>query len=257
MVAFCDDPLVLGTDFYVMKRVPGLVPRRSFGAALDASAARRLCLSFVDTFVALHRVDPQTVGLDTLGKGAGYARRQVAGWTERYANARTWNVPRFSRVTAWLAERVPDDAGSCVIHNDFRLDNLVLDPEDPARVLAVLDWEMATVGDPLMDLGCTLAYWVESGDDPIGKTTRRQPTHLPGMLSRRELCEAYLEKAGRPAQDLGFYEVFGLFRLAAIAQQIYFRYHRKETRNPAFRRFWMLVHYLEWRCLRLMRRSRT
>src|SRR5262249_25797247 len=139
-----------------------------------------------------------------------------------------------------------------VIHNDFRLDNLVLDPSDPTRIVGVLDWEMATIGDPLMDLGNSLAYWVEAGDDPIARATRRQPTHQPGMLTRREVVRLYGERTGLATEDFAFYEVYGLFRLAVIAQQIYYRYHHKETRNPAFKRFWMLAHYLEWRCRKLM-----
>jgi len=254
MIAFCDDPAVIGSDFYVMRRIPGLIPRARLpeGLVLGAPAARALCLSFVDRLVQLHGVDARTVGLERLGKGAGYARRQIEGWTARYGEARTWNVPDFRKVIDWLKANVPEDAATCVIHNDFRLDNLVLDPDDPARVIGVLDWEMATLGDPLMDLGNSLAYWVEAGDDPVARATRRQPTHLPGMLTRREVALSYFEKSGLAPRDTTFYEVYGLFRLAAIAQQIYFRYYRRETRNPAFKRFWLMVHYLAWRCARLI-----
>ncbi|MDL2716585.1 MAG: phosphotransferase family protein [Acidobacteriota bacterium] len=254
MIALCDDPAVIGCDFYVMRRIPGLIPRVRLpeGLTLSPARARTLCLSFIDRLVDLHRVDARAAGLESLGKGAGYARRQIEGWTVRYGEARTWNVPRFRNVIAWLRAHVPEDAAMCVIHNDFRFDNLVLDPGDPTRVVGVLDWEMATLGDPLMDLGNSLAYWVEAGDDAVARATRRQPTHLPGMLTRREVALAYFEKSGLAPRDTTFYEVYGLFRLAAIAQQIYFRYHRRETRNPAFRRFWLLVHYLAWRCARLI-----
>ncbi|MEO8587566.1 MAG: phosphotransferase family protein [Acidobacteriota bacterium] len=254
MIAFCEDPAVIGCDFYVMRLIPGLVPRARLpkGLVLDPPSARRLCLSFVDRLADLHRVDARAVGLENLGKGAGYARRQIEGWAVRYGEARTWNVPPFRRVIAWLRAHVPEDVAACVIHNDFRLDNFVLDPDDPARVVGVLDWEMATLGDPLMDLGNSLAYWVETGDDAVARATRRQPTHLPGMLTRREIALAYFEKSGLAPRDTTFYEVYGLFRLAAIAQQIYFRYHRGETRNPAFRRFWLMTHYLAWRCSRLI-----
>ena len=132
----------------------------------------------------------------------------------------------------------------------------MLDPADPTHIVAILDWEMATIGDPLMDLGNSLAYWVQADDDPFGRATRRQPTHLPGMLTRDEVVRRYCERTGRRAEGLAFYEVYGLFRLAVIAQQIYYRYHRRETRNPAFRRFWAVAHYLDWRCRRAMRRSR-
>jgi aminoglycoside phosphotransferase (APT) family kinase protein len=169
--------------------------------------------------------------------------------------ARTWNVPSFARIRAWLRERIPEDVGECVIHGDFRLDNLVLDPADPVRIVGVLDWEMATIGDPLMDLGNSLAYWVQADDDVVARATRRQPTHLPGMLTRAEVVARYFEKSGLPPRDVTFHEVYGLFRLAVIAQQIYYRYHRRETRNPAFRWFWLLSHYLERRSLRLIRRA--
>ncbi len=255
MLAFCDDPAVLGCDFYVMRRIPGLIPRGRLprGLSLDPSTARRLCLSFVERLVDLHRVDPAAAGLDALGKGAGYARRQVEGWSARYEKARTWNVPSFRDVVAWLKANVPDDSATCVIHNDYRLDNVVLDPEDPTRIVGVLDWEMATLGDPLMDLGNSLAYWVEAGDDFVARSTRRQPTHLPGMLTRRELVALYLERSGRRPASWTFYEVYGLFRLAVIVQQIYYRYHHRETRNPEFRRFWLLAPYFQWRCRRLIR----
>ncbi len=166
-------------------------------------------------------------------------------------------MPSFRRVRAWLAERTPEDAGRCLIHNDYRLDNLVLAEDDPTRIVGVLDWEMATVGDPLMDLGAALAYWVEAGDDWIARKMRRQPTHVPGMLRRDEVVERYLDAMGlrAAAVDWPFYEVYGLFRVAVIAQQIYYRYHHRQTRNPAFRSFWIWVRYFHWRCRRVMKRA--
>lgn len=256
MIAHCDDPSVLGCEFYLMRRLDGVVPRPRSQLDLDARGARRLGLGLIDRLAELHAVGVDAVGLRALGRGPGYARRQIEGWSERYRRARTWNVPRFERVLPWLAERVPEDVAACVIHNDFRLDNVVLDPGDPTRIVGVLDWEMATVGDPLMDLGASLAYWVEAADDPIARATRRQPSDLPGMPTRGELVDRYLERAGRRADDWAFYEVYGLFRLAAIAQQIYFRYHRGESRNRAFRHLWFLVRYLEWRCRRTIRRAK-
>jgi aminoglycoside phosphotransferase (APT) family kinase protein len=258
MIAFCDDVSVLGSDFYVMRRIDGIIPRRKLGADLDRGATRALCLAVIDTLVRLHKVDAASAGLSSLGKGPGYARRQVEGWTDRYRRARTWNAPTFGKVTAWLAENTPADVATCVIHNDFRLDNVVLDRHDPTRVVGVLDWEMATLGDPLMDLGSSLAYWIEAGDDLVARATRRQPTHLPGMLTRSEVIEYYCDRMGLllagPALRT-FYEVFGLFRLAGIIQQIYYRYHRRETRNPAFRHFWLMAHYIERRCRRLIHES--
>jgi aminoglycoside phosphotransferase (APT) family kinase protein len=238
-----------------MRRLPGLILRGNLprGMQLDASAARRLCLAMLDRLAELHQVDPRAVGLESLGKGPGYARRQVEGWSERYRRARTWNVPRFEKVMAWLRERTPEDVRTCVVHNDYRFDNLVLDEHDPARILGVLDWEMATLGDPLMDLGNSLAYWVQADDDFVMRSVRRQPTHLPGMLTRREVVDYYCERSGLRPASWAFYEVYGLFRLAVIAQQIYYRYFHRQTRNPAFRRFWLIEHYLEWRCRRVIR----
>ena len=258
MIAFCDDPAILGCDFYVMRRVPGVIPRANLprGVTLTAAEARRMCLAVLDRFVELHAVDVKAAGLEAMGRGTGYARRQIDGWSDRYGKARTWNVPTFAKVIAWLKANTPEDVATCVIHGDYRLDNVVLDPGDLTRVVGILDWEMATLGDPLMDLGNSLAYWVEAGDDFLIRSMRRQPTHLPGMLTRREVVATYFERTGLAPRDITFYEVYGLFRLAVIAQQIYFRYHHRQTRNPAFKRFWLLAHYLEWRCRRLIRRAR-
>jgi aminoglycoside phosphotransferase (APT) family kinase protein len=259
MIAFCDDASVLGSDFYVMRRIDGIIPRRKLGAHLDRRGARALCLAVIDTLVQLHQVDAASAGLSSLGKGPGYARRQVEGWTDRYRRARTWNAPTFREVTAWLEERTPADVATCVIHNDFRLDNLVLDRNDPTRIVGVLDWEMATLGDPLMDLGSSLAYWVEARDDLVARATRRQPTHLPGMLTRSEVIAYYCERMGLRLEGPSrvFYEVFGLFRLAGIIQQIYYRFHKRETRNPAFRHFWLMAHYIDRRCRRIIHEGRS
>ncbi len=258
MVALCQDASVLGCDFYVMERIDGLVPRARLPpeARLGPGDVRRLCTALVDRLVDLHAVDAAAAGLASLGKGPGYPRRQVEGWSDRYVKARTWNVPSFSWVRDWLAERVPPDAGACVIHNDWRFDNVVLDRAEPTRIVGVLDWEMATVGDPLMDLGSALAYWVQADDPWFLRRTRRQPTDVPGMLRRDEVVARYVERTGLKPERWAFYEVFGLFRLAVIMQQIYYRYHHRQTRNPAFRRFWMLVNYLDWRCRAIARRSR-
>lgn len=258
MVGLCRDPSVLGGDFYVMERVEGTILRSRLpeGVRLGPEDARRLSTALLDKLVELHRVDHRAAGLERLSKGPGYPRRQVEGWSDRYERARTWNVPSFRYVRAWLAERVPADAATCVIHNDWRFDNLVLDPSDLTRVVAVLDWELATVGDPLMELGSALAYWVEPDDDPLMRMTRRQPTHLPGMLRRREVVDHYLAKTGLKPESWAFYEVFGLFRLAGIGQQIYYRYFHRQTRNPAFRNIWVLVNYVDWRCRAIIRRSR-
>ncbi|CAA0113181.1 phosphotransferase family protein [Zhongshania aliphaticivorans] len=255
MLAFCDDPSVIDCDFYVMRRIEGLIPRANMpkGLQLSPEQTRDLCLSVVDKLVALHQVDYKSAGLASLGKGDGYCERQVRGWSGRYQKSKTWNVPSFKKVMTWLDANTPKDVQTCVIHNDFRFDNVVLNPENPAEVLGILDWEMATLGDPLMDLGSALAYWVQADDDKIMRATRRQPTHLPGMLSRKEVVSYYCEKMGLSTDSWAFYEVFGLFRLAVIIQQIYYRYHHKQTNNPAFKNFWLIVWYLDRRCRRIIR----
>jgi aminoglycoside phosphotransferase (APT) family kinase protein len=256
MLARCDDMSVIGADFYVMAKIDGVILRADPPPSydLDAAGTRRLCESFVDLLVALHGVDVKATGLAGFGRGDGYVERQVSGWTERFERARTPNVPSFAETTAWLAERRPDDVGACLIHNDFRFDNVVLAPGDLEQIVGVLDWEMATVGDPLMDLGGALAYWAQADDDATMLALRRQPTHLPGMLTRDEVWDRYAQRTGLDTSGRRFYEVFGLFRLAVIAQQIYHRFHVGQTHNPAFERFHELVIYLDRRCT-LVRRS--
>jgi aminoglycoside phosphotransferase (APT) family kinase protein len=258
MVALCTEEAVIGSDFYVMERIRGTILRGRIppSLGLDERSTRRLCLSAIDRLVQLHQADPTRAGLADIGKGPGYVRRQVEGWSERYKAAHTWNVPSFARVMAWLAERQPQDVGQAIVHNDFRFDNLVLAPEDPQRIVGVLDWELATVGDPLMDLGGALAYWVQADDDRIMRALRRQPTDAPGMLTRHEVVEHYCERMGLQVEDWVFYEVFGLFRLATIVQQIFKRYHLRETRNRAFRHYWLGVRYLDRRCLGIIRHHR-
>jgi aminoglycoside phosphotransferase (APT) family kinase protein len=255
MVALCSDESVLGSEFYVMERVAGHIPRKDLGLSLSREEVGRLCTNVLDLLIDLHSVDPASAGLDQLGKGEGYVARQVGGWTGRLRKAKTWNVPSWEKVIAWLEANQPADRGSVLIHNDFRFDNVVLSAEEPTRPVALLDWELATVGDPLMDLGCTLSYWIEAGDGRLEQLFRMQPTNLPGMLTRREVVAYYCERTGIELTDKewAFYEVYGLFRLAVILQQIYYRYHHKQTTNPRFKNFWMGSHVLHRRARKIMR----
>jgi aminoglycoside phosphotransferase (APT) family kinase protein len=258
MVALCTDERVIGGDFYVMERINGSILRGRIppSLGLDERSTRQLCVSAIERLVQLHQADPAQAGLTDIGKGPGYVQRQIEGWSERYKAAHTWNVPSFARVMSWLSERRPDDVAQTIVHNDFRFDNLVLAPEDPQQIVGVLDWELATVGDPLMDLGGALAYWVQANDDRIMRALRRQPTDAPGMLTRQEVVELYCERTGLRVEDWAFYEVFGLFRLATIIQQIFKRYHLRQTRNRAFRHYWLAVRYLDRRCLGIVRHDR-
>ncbi len=256
MVGYCGDDSVIGSEFYVMDRVDGTILRKDVPPelGLDEAGVRTLCQSAVDVLVALHEVDVEAAGLSALDRGDGYVERQVGGWTARMRRAQTPDVPDHEATMAWLEAHRPPDRPHTLIHNDFRFDNLVLDPADPTRVAGVLDWELATVGDPLMDLGSALAYWVQADDDPTFVALRLQPTHTPGMLTRAELVDRY--RAARVVEvsdeDLLFYEVFGLFRLAGIAQQIYYRFHHGQTTNPAYGAFRHVVAHLDQRCARLL-----
>ncbi|MCU1692210.1 MAG: putative aminoglycoside phosphotransferase [Frankiales bacterium] len=237
-------------DRYVMEHVPGLILRASLpeGVALSEEQARELGLGVFRALADLHAVDVDAAGLRDLGKGDGYVRRQVEGWSRRYRAALTDDVPDAEDVMAWLDAHQPADVGAVLVHGDWRFDNLVLDPDDLSRVRAVLDWEMATVGDPLMDLGASLAYWVQADDDELFQLMRRQPSHLAGMPTRAEVVAAYAERSGREVPAFRFYEVYGLFRLAVIIQQIWYRYRAGQTTNPAFQHFGGACTLLVERC---------
>jgi aminoglycoside phosphotransferase (APT) family kinase protein len=254
VLALCEDPDVLGSDFYVMERVPGIILRNDLpdGMSIAPAKARGLAWSAIDRLIELHQVDPDAAGLGDLGKGAGYVERQVRGWSERFLAAHTDNVPAFTEIMDWLAANRPDDVRICVIHNDFRFDNMVLDGPDTLNVVGILDWEMATLGDAMMDLSGVIAYWVQADDDEVAQRSRKQPTHLPGMPTRAEVVGYYCERMGLSSEHWTFYEVFGLFRLAVIMQQIYYRFHHGQTHNPAFKDLWMYSGYLEWRCHKAM-----
>ncbi|MQA60286.1 MAG: phosphotransferase [Actinophytocola sp.] len=259
MIAFCDDESVIGAEFYVMSKIDGIILRSELpeGLTLTPTRTRELCTGMIDRLIELHQVDVHAAGLDDLGKGAGYVGRQIAGWSDRYRKARTDNVPAFTEVMDWLAAHQQEDVATCLIHNDFRFDNVVFDAPETMRVIGILDWEMATLGDPLMELGATLAYWVQADDDDVIKRSKRQPTDLPGMLTRAEVVAYYSAKTGLPVDNWTFYEVYGLFRVAVIIQQLYRRYHDGGTHNPIYADYWMFVGYLEWRCQQIIAKGGT
>lgn len=255
----CEDPEVIGAPFYVMERVRGIVLRHQKapeGTDLSPERMRAVSEAAVDGLAELHAVDSREAGLDGFGRPEGYVARQVTGWTGRWVNARTDEVPDVDRAAAWLAGHQPPERGAVLIHNDYKYDNLVLDPADLTRVLAVLDWEMATVADPLMDLGTTLGYWIDPDDPPALRLLPAGPTTLPGNLSRTGVVERYAAKTGRDVSDILFYYVYGLFKIAVIAQQIYYRYKQGLTKDERFARMIDSVRLLGSAAARALDRGR-
>ena len=252
---YCDDPAVMDVPFYVMERMQGVILRKSLPDTLgiDAAGAGRLCRRLVDVLTALHGLDYRECGLADLGNPDGYVSRQVHGWSTRYRNARTDDVPDFEAVMAWLHTTMPADHDRpALIHNDYKFDNVILDPADPTHITGVLDWEMATIGDPLMDLGASLGYWVEPDDSDELKLIRTLPTLSPGMLTRRQIVDWYQSKTGTTIDTFAWYYGFGLFRLAVIAQQIYYRFYHGQTTDERFRMLGVAVGILERAAVRVM-----
>ncbi|HMJ10003.1 MAG TPA: phosphotransferase family protein [Polyangiaceae bacterium] len=235
-VAYCEDESILGAKFYVMRRIQGIILRKELPPGLELAPERLRALqeNLVDTLVELHAIDYERAGLAELGKPEGYVERQVAGWTKRYADSKTDDFESVEQVARWLAEHIPKHSDTSLIHNDYKLDNVVLDPNDPTRIIGVLDWEMSTIGDPLMDLGTALCYWVQADDPPTVQAVRWGPTHLPGSLTRREIVDRYAEKSGRNLEDAIFYFAFGLFKTGVVIQQIYYRYKQGLTKDERF-----------------------
>jgi aminoglycoside phosphotransferase (APT) family kinase protein len=247
-VLFCDDVAVLGAPFYLMERVPGVILRATLpeGLQIGPDLMQRIATSFIENLAAIHALDWQQGALATLGHPAGYVQRQVTGWAERYQKAKTDDLPELERASQWLIDHAPPNAASALIHNDYKYDNLILDAADMAQIRAVLDWEMATLGDPLMDLGSTLAYWVDPDDPPEARimSTQGSLTTLPGNPTRVELAQRYATASGRDLGDLVFYYTFGLFKNAVIAQQIYYRYKQGLTHDERFAVFLPFIQML-------------
>ena len=245
-LTYCADPNIIGAPFFIMARLRGLVLRREIpaGVTISPSQMRALCEQLIDVHKELHALDYQKLGLADFGKPHGYVRRQISGWARRYEEARTPNVPSFTTVIRWLSDHEPPERGAAIIHNDYRFDNVVLDPHD-FHIIGVLDWEMATIGDPLMDLGASLAYWIQDDDPAELKSLSLGPTSAPGALTRAEVVRHYLQGREIATAELRFYYVYGLFRLASIAQQIYWRFYHGQTSDARFRHFDEVVAILE------------
>jgi aminoglycoside phosphotransferase (APT) family kinase protein len=244
---FCEDESIIGAPFYMMERVKGMILRNRPPKHLELTPERMKTLSeaAIDNLVDLHAVDIEQTGLIDIGKPEGYVERQITGWSERYQKAKTDEFPAMDTVLQWLPRHMPATSPApTLIHNDYKYDNIVLAPDDIAQVTAVLDWEMATVGDPWMDVGTTLGYWITEEDPDELRMLPFGLTHLPGNLTRSEFVSRYAEKSGRDPQDIVFYYVYGTFKIAVIAQQIYFRYAKGFTKDPRFANFILAVNVL-------------
>ena len=238
-LVYCEDESVLGAPFYCMERRHGVVLRRKLpeGITLDPDTLRKLNHAFIDNLVAFHHIDYEAAGLGDLGKPAGYVGRQVGGWIKRYEASKTSEVADMEFLKDWFPANMPPEVAGTLVHNDYKFDNIMLDPTDLTKIVAVLDWEMCTLGDPLMDLGTVLAYWVEAKDGPALQMHAFGPTASPGSLTRRELADYYGEKSGYDTSNVLFYYAFGLYKTAVIVQQIYARYVQGFTKDERFAHF--------------------
>ncbi|MCP4751557.1 MAG: phosphotransferase family protein [Proteobacteria bacterium] len=247
-LVYSDDSDIIGSEFFIMERIRGIILRRDLppGLSYTREESVKLCHKLLDVLIELHAIDIRKAGLDTIGKPAGYAKRQVDGWINRYRAARTDNVPDFEDIMKWMVEKMPPDTDHpTMIHNDYRFDNVVMDERDPMNIIGVLDWEMATVGDPLMDLGNSLAYWVEADATPEAVERTPVPFELTATVTRNELRQRYGEKTGRNMDSFDYYFAFGLFRLVGIVQQIYYRFYHGQTTNEKFADYNERVESLE------------
>ncbi len=242
----CQDETIIGSEFYLMERRNGLIIRGKSSITLENSSElqQKVCKTFIQNLVDLHNLDYKSAGLSELGKPEGYAVRQVEGWSKRYFNAKTDEHIELEKAIEWLNANIPDDNTASLVHNDYKFDNIMLNPNDLTEIIAVLDWEMTTIGSPLMDLGTTLGYWMskEAGDELLNMPFN--PRLLMENVSRRQLAEIYAEKSGRNLDEILFYYVFGTFKIAVIAQQIYARFVKGFTSDKRFEKFNVFVNAL-------------
>ena len=241
---YTDDKDVIGAEFYVMDRAEGHLIHTKIPKEWNwtAKEGRALCEEFFAKLVDLHNVDYKVAGLEDFGRPEGYVKRQILGWNRRYEKAWTEDVDKFEDVRDWLEAKMPaTEMGTGILHGDYRIDNCILNPNDPTKISAIIDWEISALGDPLMDLGNTLAYWVQADDPAHMKMTVRQPSMDPGMMTRQEVIDFYGAKTGYDVSDMAYYYVYGIWRLAVIIQQLYARYVDGSTKDPRFKDYGQMV----------------
>jgi aminoglycoside phosphotransferase (APT) family kinase protein len=241
----CEDTAIIGSVFYAMERRRGIVVRAEEPPPLATPAARRrVSEAMIDTLADLHAIDVAVNGLSTLGKPAGFVERQVRGWSERWVRSKTTPLAEMDALSRWLREHLPPDpAAPSVVHGDFKLDNVMLDAADVGRIVAVFDWEMSALGDPLVDVGILLTYWAPTAP-PEQRDALTTVTHRPGYLTRDELVARYARRCGRDLSAIRYYEIFAVFKIAVVIQQIYYRYVQGQTTDARFAAFGARVEYL-------------
>ncbi len=249
----CEDPAVIGSAFFLMERRRGIVIRDAAPPELCSVPGypRLVSEAFVDCLVRLHSIDVSQKELRALGKPKGFLERQVRGWADRWKCAKTEELPEMDRVMRWLADRMPASAEATLVHNDYKLDNVMMRPAGD-RVEAVLDWEMTTIGDPLADLGLAMCYWAW-----VGTLKQEDPRPAAGWYTRDQFLERYAQRTGRDVSLVDYHEVLGVFKLAVILQQIFYRFHRGQTRDERFRNFDRRVRALARLAASLIERKRS
>ena len=235
-ILFCEDESIIGREFYIMERVEGIILRPKMPKAMHPKpeVMKDIAHSLVKTFVELHAIEYEAVGLADLGRPIGYNERQVKGWTKRYYNSQTDDILAVEKVGKWLSDNLLPESDASLIHNDYKYDNVVLDSENWTKIIAILDWEMCTLGDPLMDLGTSICYWLNPDDPDWAHQLSLSPTTLPGNPTRGEIAQLYSQVSGRDISNIVWYYVFGLFKIAVVVQQIYKRYKTGHSQDPRF-----------------------
>ncbi len=238
VLAVCEDPSVIGAPFYVMERVEGHVVTGEVPAALDSTAERaRMGEELVDALVEIHAVDWEDAGLLGFGKPSGYLERQLRRFLGLWEHNRTRDIPEVEQVGAWLAEHMPESPPATIVHGDYRLGNTMFAPQAPARLVAVFDWEMATIGDPLADLGYLSAIWIDREDPPLGMFELSKVTREVGFPTRDELIARYEEKSGRAMTDIRWYRTLALWKSVVFMEGNYKRATAGSTDDPYLKGF--------------------